>query len=233
MSGLFILIVIIVTFFIYSIISTIVIRKMDIKIIRRVPHERTIALTFDDGPHPLHTSALLEILKRHGVKATFFVVGENAEQNPGLIKRMVDEGHSLGVHHYRHISSWFLTPWGLKKQLERTNEVLKRITGEGTYLYRPPWGHLNFSSLMFANRYRIIIWSHIFKDWKVKECKEHLSRRLNHSDSEGAVFVLHDNGATLGADEDAPKYMVECVDAFIKDALERDIRFISLDEAFQ
>jgi peptidoglycan-N-acetylglucosamine deacetylase len=226
-----ILIFITVIFFIYSIISTIVIRSLNFKIIRRVPFDRTIALTFDDGPHPSYTSALLDMLKKHGINATFFVVGEHAEQNPGLIKRMKEEGHSLGLHHYRHISSWFLTPWGLKKQLERSNEVIRGITGKETYLYRPPWGHLNLYSLLFAKRYRIIIWSHIFKDWKVKECRNHLLRRLNHADSEGSVYVLHDNGATLGADKDAPKYMLECVDAFIEDALERNIRFISLDDA--
>ncbi|XXM71291.1 polysaccharide deacetylase family protein [Lysinibacillus sphaericus] len=204
---------------------------LNLKIIRRVPRDRTIALTFDDGPHPSHTSALLDMLKKHGIKATFFVVGEHAEQNPDLIKRMAVEGHSLGLHHYRHISGWFLTPWGLKKQLERSNEVIRGITGEETYLYRPPWGHLNLFSLLFAKRYRIIIWSHIFKDWKVKECRAHLSRRLKHADSDGAVYVLHDNGTTLGADEDAPKYMLECVDAFIENALKRNIRFISLDDA--
>jgi peptidoglycan-N-acetylglucosamine deacetylase len=225
------LILVIGVFLIYSILSTIVIRWMDVKIIRRVPHDHTIALTFDDGPHPVYTRALLDLLKKHGVKATFFVVGENAEQNTELIKRMRAEGHSLGLHHYRHVSSWFLSPLGLKKQLESTNEVLKRITGEGTYLYRPPWGHLNLFSLFFTNRYRIVIWSHIFKDWKVKECKEHLLHRLKNADSEGAVFVLHDNGATLGADEEAPGYMLECLDAFIEDALNRNIRFISLEDA--
>jgi peptidoglycan-N-acetylglucosamine deacetylase len=204
---------------------------MNVKIIRRVPHDHTIALTFDDGPHPVYTPALLDLLKKHGVKATFFVVGENAEQNKELIKRIQEEGHSLGLHHYRHVSSWFLSPLGLKKQLERTNEVLKRLTGEETYLYRPPWGHLNLFSLFLSKHYRIVIWSHIFKDWKVKECKEHLLHRLKGADSRGSIFVLHDNGSTLGADEEAPRYMLECLDAFIEDALNRNIRFISLGDA--
>lgn len=220
-----------VVFFIYSILSTVIIRWLNVKISRRVPHEHTIALTFDDGPHPFYTRALLDLLKKHGVKATFFVVGENAERNPELIKRMQAEGHALGLHHYRHVSSWFLSPIGLKNQLERTNAVLKRITGDETYLYRPPWGHLNLFSLWFTKRYRIVIWSHIFKDWKVKECKEHLLHRLKHADSEGAVFVLHDNGAMLGADEEAPRYMLESLETFIEDALNRNIRFITLDDA--
>lgn len=201
------------------------------KVIRRVSQDHTIALTFDDGPHPVYTRELLDLLKKHGVKATFFVVGENAEHNKELIKRIQAEGHSLGLHHYRHVSSWFLSPLGLKKQLERTSEVLKGLTGEETHLYRPPWGHLNLFSLFLSKHYRIVIWSHIFKDWKVKECKEHLLHRLKNADSRGSIFVLHDNGATLGADEEAPRYMLECLDAFIEDALNRNIRFISLDDA--
>ncbi|MEL3974023.1 polysaccharide deacetylase family protein [Rossellomorea oryzaecorticis] len=225
------MILIIGIFGIYSILSTIVIRWMNVKVIRRVPHDHTIALTFDDGPHPVYTLELLDLLKRHGVKATFFVVGENAEKNKEVIKRIQAEGHSLGLHHYRHVSSWFLSPLGLKKQLERTSEVLKRLTGEETRLYRPPWGHLNLFSLFLSKHYRIVMWSHIFKDWKVKECKEHLLHRLRNADSRGSIFVLHDNGATLGADEEAPRYMLECLDAFIEDALNRNIRFISLDDA--
>jgi peptidoglycan-N-acetylglucosamine deacetylase len=220
-------------FFIYSLVSTMIIRSLNVRIIRRIPQDDTIALTFDDGPHPVYTPALLDVLEKHRVKATFFVVGENAEQYPELINRMKVEGHSFGIHHYRHRSSWFLSPNGLKGQLEKSNQIIKKLTGEETFFYRPPWGHLNLFSLFFTKRYRIVIWSHIFKDWKVKECKEHLLRRLNEADTSGAIFVLHDNGATLGAEEEAPQYMLKCLDAYIEEALNRNIQFITLDDAFK
>jgi peptidoglycan-N-acetylglucosamine deacetylase len=228
-----ILIVITGIFFIYSLVSTVIIRLLNLRIIRRIPQDETIALTFDDGPHPDYTRALLDVLGKHGVKATFFVVGENAEQYPELINRMKVEGHSFGLHHYRHRSSWLLSPLGLKNQLDKTNRVIKQLTGEETLFYRPPWGHFNLFSLLFTKRYRIVIWSHIFKDWKVKECKEHLFRRLNEADTSGAIFVLHDSGSTTGADEEAPQYMLKCLDAYIEDALSRNIQFITLDDAFK
>jgi peptidoglycan-N-acetylglucosamine deacetylase len=228
-----IVVIIIGIFFIYSILSTIIIRCLNVRIIRRVPQKDTIALTFDDGPHPVYTRQLLDVLEKHGVKATFFIVGENAEQYPELIERMNAAGHSFGVHHYRHRSSWFLSPIGLKNQLDNTNKIIKRLTGEEVIFYRPPWGHLNLFSLVLTKRWYIVIWSHIFKDWKVKECKEHLLRRLNEADTGGAIFVLHDNGTTVGAEEEAPHYMIECLDAYIEEALNRNIRFLSLDDAFQ
>ena len=99
-----------------------------------------IALTFDDGPNPEYTPQLLDLLKKYGVKASFFVVGSKVKAYPDIIKRMSQEGHTIGIHHYDHISSWILSPFQLKKQLQMTEQAIMECTHEKVTFYRPPWG---------------------------------------------------------------------------------------------
>ena len=105
---------------------------------------RRVALTFDDGPDPQRTPAVLDLLARQGVRATFFVVGARAEAHPELVRRMVAEGHVVGNHSYTH--SWRFPLRSLGRTMEelcRTGEVLHRITGRQPRLFRPPFGVTN------------------------------------------------------------------------------------------
>ncbi len=101
---------------------------------------RRVALTFDDGPHPVYTEPLLDGLKKRGVKATFFVTGENASIHPDIIKRMHDEGHLIGNHTYTHIELTKTNREKFKQELVKTNELLQKITGEEVQYVRPPYG---------------------------------------------------------------------------------------------
>lgn len=111
----------------------------------RVPRaERVVALTFDDGPDKEHTPRVLDLLKREGVTATFFVVGAKAEQNPELIRRIVAEGHTVANHSYHHLpQSTLLSSHRYAEELERCEEVVVRLTGLRMRLYRPPFGVTN------------------------------------------------------------------------------------------
>ena len=105
---------------------------------------RRVALTFDDGPDPQRTPAVLDLLARQGVRATFFVVGARAEAHPELVRRMATEGHVVGNHSYTH--SWRFPLRSLGRTMEelcRTGEVLHRITGRQPRLFRPPFGVTN------------------------------------------------------------------------------------------
>jgi peptidoglycan-N-acetylglucosamine deacetylase len=215
-------------YLIYSVVSTVYIRKMNGCIKRRLDVPERMALTFDDGPDPLYTGKLLDILSKYGVKATFFVVGSKAAKYPELLKRMKREGHTIGVHHYAHVSSWLLTPYQLKKQLEQSSSVIEAITNTKPVLYRPPWGHFNLFTLFTAKDYEVVLWSHIFQDWKVKKSGD-LLERMKMADHDGAIFVLHDSGATFGADEKAPLYMLESLDGFLEYATNRQIQFSIID----
>lgn len=101
---------------------------------------KKICLTFDDGPHPYYTEQLLDGLKERGVKATFFVTGEHAEQLPDVIKRMHEEGHIIGNHTYSHIQLKSSNREQFKEELVKTNEIIKGITGEEVTYVRPPYG---------------------------------------------------------------------------------------------
>lgn len=106
--------------------------------------DRVVALTFDDGPDADSTPRVLDLLKRYGVRATFFVVGEQARQNPELIHRMVAEGHTVAGHSYYHLPQ--STLWSSQRYTEelfRCNDVVARLTGLRMRLYRPPFGVTN------------------------------------------------------------------------------------------
>lgn len=102
--------------------------------------EKKIALTFDDGPHPYYTEELLDGLEQRGVRATFFVTGENASLHPEVIERMAKEGHLIGNHTYSHIQLKQDNREEFKQELISTNEIISGITGENVCFVRPPYG---------------------------------------------------------------------------------------------
>lgn len=218
------ILVIVILFLFYSVFSTIFIRTLSKRLIKVVPNTDGIFLTFDDGPHPVYTPQLLDLLKSSDIRATFFVVGSLAAQYPHIIERMNREGHTIGIHHHQHQSSWLLSPRQLKKQLTDTNQVLYTITHEQTVFYRPPWGHFNIASLFVSKPYTIIMWSHIFQDWKVTK---HQLNKLKQFPSNGSIILLHDNGDTKGADQEAPKVMMSYLAPFIERCKERGTQFLT------
>ncbi|MGG0656277.1 polysaccharide deacetylase family protein [Rummeliibacillus pycnus] len=220
---------IVILFLCYGPLPTVLIRVFERGISKRIP-EKGMALTFDDGPNAEYTPQLLDLFKKYDVKATFFVVGSNVKKHPEIIKRMAKDGHTVGIHHYDHISSWIMSPFRLKKQLEMTEKVITECTGEKVSFYRPPWGHFNVFTLAVSKRYNKIMWSNIFGDWKVEKAKHGLLNELRNSLKEGAIFVLHDNGDTLGAEEQAPGYMIRNLEIFLKECKQKDVRFITLKE---
>ena len=102
-----------------------------------------VALTFDDGPHPVYTPRLLDGLKARGVHASFFMVGENAAANPELVERIYEEGHLIGNHTYSHQQLTTLSEEAATQELTKTQEVLEQITGEWPLYVRPPFGSWN------------------------------------------------------------------------------------------
>ncbi|KPD00021.1 Peptidoglycan-N-acetylmuramic acid deacetylase PdaC [Geobacillus sp. BCO2] len=127
---------------IYGIVPTIIIRKKRVRLFREGTASDCLALTFDDGPDPYYTPKLLDLLKKYGVKATFFVVGRKVERYPDIVRRMAEEGHEIGIHNYRHISNWLLPPLWLDWGVRRAAKAIERATGKQPMYYRPPWGIL-------------------------------------------------------------------------------------------
>ncbi len=206
---------IILAYLILTVFSTIFIRVFSIGITKKGQVPNRIAITFDDGPDPVYTPRLLDVLKKHNVKATFFLVGEKAERYPEIVKRIHDEGHLIGLHNYKHVSNWFIPPSTLRKHLKRSQDIIYSITGEKPVYYRPPWGSFNAFTHMASAGYQVIMWTSIPGDWKENVGVDTLLKRLVAARKSGAIITLHDSGTTFGADEHAPKNTIEALDRFL------------------
>lgn len=149
-----------------------------------------IAITFDDGPHPYYTEQLLDGLKERGVKATFFVMGKQAEAYPELVLRMYEEGHLVGNHTYSHIQLGNNNREIFKAELVRTNEVLLDITGEEPQYVRPPYGSWDKS---FETELTMIpvLWTIDPMDWCSSDVKG-IVGKVTKKAEENAVILMHD-----------------------------------------
>jgi peptidoglycan/xylan/chitin deacetylase (PgdA/CDA1 family) len=152
------------------------------------------ALTFDDGPHAQGTPAVLEILAREQVHATFFLVGEQVRRNPQLACEIVDAGHEIALHCDRHRNLLRLTPWQVREDIERALDTIETTTGRSPQLYRPPYGVLNAAALRLAQRrgWRTMLWSDWGRDWEARATPESIAARLTDRAGAGAVLLLHD-----------------------------------------
>jgi peptidoglycan-N-acetylglucosamine deacetylase len=152
------------------------------------------ALTFDDGPHARGTPAVLEVLAREQVHATFFLVGEQVRRNPGLAREIVAAGHSVGVHCDRHRNLLRLAPWQVREDLARAQDEIETSTGRSPELYRPPYGILNASAVRVAHArgWRILLWSQWGRDWEARATPESIATRVTSGAQEGSVLLLHD-----------------------------------------
>lgn len=158
---------------------------------------RRVALTFDDGPDPQRTPAVLDLLARQGVRATFFVVGARAEAHPELVRRMVAEGHVVGNHSYTHSWRFPLRSLGRTvEELRRTGEMLHRITGRQPRLFRPPFGVTNPTIARAVRRLGLdpVGWSIRSLD-TMGQSPERVAARILRRLHPGAVILLHDRCA--------------------------------------
>jgi peptidoglycan-N-acetylglucosamine deacetylase len=160
----------------------------------RTASGRGCALTFDDGPHPQGTPAILEILARAGVIATFFLVGEQVRRAPGVAREIAVAGHGIALHCDRHRNLLRLTPRQVREDIVRAQATIEDVTGRSPDLYRPPYGLPNACALLQARArgWRTLLWSHWGRDWKADATPESIAAGLTDSVGEGSVLLLHD-----------------------------------------
>jgi peptidoglycan/xylan/chitin deacetylase (PgdA/CDA1 family) len=214
----------------YAFIPGMISRIFGYRVFRKGTGQNEFALTFDDGPDPRFTPLLLELLKKYNAKATFFVVGANAERYPELIQRIHDEGHLIGIHNYVHKTNWLMRPATVRGQIERTNDIIYNIIGERSTYYRPPWGIVNLFDISKRRQVQIVLWSAMFGDWREKLGAERLTEKMLARLNPGEVMLLHDSGTTLGADVDAPQNMLVALERTLEEAQKRGLRSIRVDE---
>lgn len=165
-------------------------------ILRGDPRRREIALTIDDGPHPLYTPKLLQILKQSGVHATFFVVGEQAERYPDLVRAEIAGGHGVGNHTYDHVNLIKIPPEYVDTEIKACGDVLTRITGTPPHLFRPPGGEYNrgVAEAVEAEGYKMVLYSDDPGDYADPGTGVIETRTLD-TISNGGIILLHDGSA--------------------------------------
>lgn len=214
----------------YAFIPGLISRMFGFRVFRKGMGVREFALTFDDGPDPVYTPRLLDLLKAYDAKATFFVVGSNAERYPELIRRIHAEGHLIGIHNYVHTSNWLMTPGKVRRQIQRTSDIIHDLTGIRSTYYRPPWGIVNLFDFSKKREVQIVLWSAMFGDWKRKQGADKLGAKMLQRLKPGEVMLLHDCGNTLGADPGAPQDMLVALERMLEMAERKGLRSIRIDD---
>jgi peptidoglycan/xylan/chitin deacetylase (PgdA/CDA1 family) len=167
------------------------------RIDRRLESEDRVALTFDDGPHAEGTPAVLEELARHGASATFFLVGEQVARRPALAREIVDAGHEVAVHGYRHTLLLRRRVRELGDDLDRAIAAITDATGVVPSLYRPPYGIFSSGGLAHVRDrgWRPLLWSTWGRDWERRATAQSIARRATSGLRPGDVVLLHDSDA--------------------------------------
>ncbi|MCY0876638.1 MAG: polysaccharide deacetylase family protein [Firmicutes bacterium] len=162
---------------------------------------RELALTFDDGPDPVYTPELLELLAEHEAKAVFFLVGQKVRQYPDVVRMIHEHGHVIGNHTLNHRNFWFVPPWSVRKEIAVTNDAIAEITGEPVVYVRPPWGRFNFWQRAYMRRASLVpvLWTYACKDWRKGDRSRAIEQILLAKSRSGGIVLLHDSGGAPGA----------------------------------
>ncbi|WP_371361668.1 Peptidoglycan-N-acetylglucosamine deacetylase [Sporomusa rhizae] len=198
----------------------------DAQTISSVPTtHKVVALTIDDGPHYKVTPEILAVLREKQVKVTFFVLGENAEQNPKLLAQEVNDGHEIGTHTYSHPKLPKLNANKLNEEFEKAEKAIATIAPKPT-LFRPPGGFYNSQVLDIAHQkgYTVVLWSIDPRDWSCPP-KEQVVKRVLKDVKPGSIVLLHDGQYPLPTPE--------ALATIIDNLREQGYTFVTVSELLQ
>jgi peptidoglycan/xylan/chitin deacetylase (PgdA/CDA1 family) len=161
---------------------------------RRIDETDSVAITFDDGPHPEGTPQVLEALRDADARATFFLIGEQVERAPSVAAEIAAAGHAIAVHGYRHRSTLRLTPGQFADDLDRGLAAIERATGTSPALFRPPYGIFSAAALREVRRrgLQVMLWSRWGHDWRRRRTPEAIAAEVTGRLRGGDVLLLHD-----------------------------------------
>ena len=187
--------------------------------------QKVIALTFDDGPWNRTTEQILDILKKHNIKATFFVVGQHLNERQEIGKKIVEAGHVIANHTWNHPSKKSkMSPDRIKSEIGRTADLIYRITGRTTNLFRPPGGVLENGLADYAKerKHTVVLWTADSVDWYYRSAQEITKKVLNKA-SNGGIVLLHDGGGPRG-------HVVQALPNIIAGLRKQDYEFVTIPE---
>jgi len=190
---------------------------------------RRVALTFDDGPHPVTTRAVLELLRAHDARATFFVLGHKVESHPDVVREISEAGHTLGIHGFQHDRLFsFRSPSYAEEQVERTRQAIARACGVEPSLFRPPVGFASYRTFRGAERAkaRIIAWSVRSLDGVRGADPTRVARRVIEHLEDGAIVLLHD----AAEHDDFTPASIAALPEILRALRERGLAAVSVDQ---
>ncbi|MBM3445482.1 MAG: polysaccharide deacetylase family protein [Bacteroidetes bacterium] len=177
-------------------------------------HEKTLFISFDDGPHEIITPQALDILAKNRAKATFFCLGKNVLQHPSIFERIIAEGHAVGNHSHHHLNGWKST------DEEYMDDVVAASRWIPSNLFRPPYGRLKSSQArrLQAAGFKVVMWGVLSADYNKKISKEKCAVRVSKHIEPGAIVLFHDS-------EKAANNMLHALEMLLKNATEQGFRF--------
>lgn len=200
---------------------------------------RLMALTYDDGPNTAWTPQLLDVLDRHGVKATFFSIGHYAKEQPELLREVASRGHAIGNHTYNHVTMPFHTDATIRDEVRRTTEAIETAGVEmamvqGRRLMRPPYGRRRPGTLRVLREegYIPICWSVTLWDWSKGVTADKIMRKAEKQVQGGDVILLHDGcNVSMGFDR---SQSVEATDRILRRWKEGEgLEFVTVPELIE
>ncbi len=196
------------------------------------PGSRLLALTYDDGPNDPYTWRMLEVLERHQVKATFFLIGQYVQQKPEIARAVVAAGHAIGSHTWSHPNLIFQQVTELRRQLVQTRQAILDATGVETKIFRPPFGGRRPATLRTVRAFGLqtVMWNVTCCDWKAKPADEivaHAERQIRSGD----VILLHDGShVRMGVDRSRS---VEASDRILSRYRGEGYEFVTIPEMME
>jgi len=156
---------------------------------RKKNYQNNIWLTFDDGPTPKVTTFILNILKEEKVKATFFLVGEQIEQQPDLYNKIISDGHVIANHSYSHINSWKSNTVDYLNDIEKCQKLMPK-----NKLFRPPYGKISALQIWrLKKKYKIILWDVLSWDFSLSISPSKVKKNVMKNTTQGSIIVFHNN----------------------------------------
>lgn len=193
--------------------------------------EKAVALTFDDGPSPVWTPQILEALRRAGIKATFFMLGEHARKYPGIARSVAEEGHEIANHGYRHELLFFRKKEEMEREIKAAETAIREATGVSTKYFRPPKAWLTKAKKDKIEKmgYKTVLWSLNSKDWAAfrdRDMAKYIERRVRPGD----IILFHDSGNVFGAEGGDRRQTVRSMPK-LAEILSRDgYKFVTISE---
>lgn len=193
------------------------------------PYHKIIALTFDDGPDPVYTPQILDVLKEHNAKATFFLVGKHVEKYPDIAKRIANEGHDIGNHSYSHPNMVLLTRDRLIREVEMAEKAITQAAGVRPYLFRPPRGLHNkaLMEIIIQRKYTMVLWSLSSRDWQEPSHKEIVWRVLRGARN-GDIVLFHDSGSIISPEGGCRQSTVLALPEIIKGLRAQGFKIVTI-----